>query len=353
MVILSKAVLNGIFAGPYQEKFTHLKYKNPLLAEEIGKLPEFQDGISETESKALEQLCDLYAADRERFDKAFNQMNQIGIPEVRKYNSSLQALYWLFENGNYEIAEKVVTTFNLEELLHNSWGQNRIVMNLTLTDEQVIEIAIKHTTDKDLGPMHQSRKHVYSIYAKDYLHELDVDSKKEIMKFIRQKISLDYSMNKVRFTLKGRKLIRNAIIKEQSKGARWNDFQIVMDRINSPELLHYYINNFFTYIYDHRVCQSPRHTFKRKKGCCGCLARLGKYCLDSAGYETYARWLRGNRTMHEVLVLEENLSYYVVVDWAYSKCINVMSGPYKTKGEVDNFLKTITGPITYEENTYY
>jgi hypothetical protein len=38
---------NDPFEGRYPDKFNQLNYENPLLAKEIGKLPELQDGISD------------------------------------------------------------------------------------------------------------------------------------------------------------------------------------------------------------------------------------------------------------------------------------------------------------------
>ena len=44
---------NDLYPGPYPTEFSDFSVKNPLLAQELVKLPEFQDGISEKEATAL------------------------------------------------------------------------------------------------------------------------------------------------------------------------------------------------------------------------------------------------------------------------------------------------------------
>jgi hypothetical protein len=91
-----------------------------LLAQEIGKLPEIQDGISDSEAIALEKLCDLYMKNPENFNKTFEKMYQVGKPEVRRYCSPLQAVYWLIMDGktdainihNYDLTNPTTILMN-------------------------------------------------------------------------------------------------------------------------------------------------------------------------------------------------------------------------------------------------
>jgi len=48
---------NAAYTGVYPKAFNELSIKNPLLAQELGKLPEIQDGISETDATALARIC--------------------------------------------------------------------------------------------------------------------------------------------------------------------------------------------------------------------------------------------------------------------------------------------------------
>ena len=76
---------NTPFQGSYPSGFNELFQANPLLAKEIGKIPEIQDGISDKDAVALEKIVELYNDDPVSFEAAFNEMYKIGIPEVRKY----------------------------------------------------------------------------------------------------------------------------------------------------------------------------------------------------------------------------------------------------------------------------
>ena len=63
------------YQGPdYPLYFSELAEENPLLAKELGKLPETQTGISEQEAATLKTLVDIYKDDPEVFDSAFKNM---------------------------------------------------------------------------------------------------------------------------------------------------------------------------------------------------------------------------------------------------------------------------------------
>jgi len=112
---------NPVYEGPCPPKFSQLAEKNSLLFREFGKLPELQDGISDSEAEVLEQLCDLYNEAPERFDAAFEQMYVIGKPEVRKFCTPLQALFWFAKKDIEETRKQLEEGFHLESLLAASW----------------------------------------------------------------------------------------------------------------------------------------------------------------------------------------------------------------------------------------
>lgn len=89
---------NQSFEGPYPSSYYELAEKNSLFAQELGRLPELQDGISPHEASALEQIGVLYNNDPDVFDNAFKKMYEVGNPKTRKYCSPLQALFWLAED---------------------------------------------------------------------------------------------------------------------------------------------------------------------------------------------------------------------------------------------------------------
>jgi hypothetical protein len=113
---------NTPYPGPYPSGFNVLAHKNPLLAEELGKLPELQDGISEEEAASLGKIVELYNDDPVAFEAAFNKMYKIGIPEVRKYCTPLQALFWLYEKEDHKPGEEInLSRYSLRVLLDQAW----------------------------------------------------------------------------------------------------------------------------------------------------------------------------------------------------------------------------------------
>jgi hypothetical protein len=72
--------------------------KNNLLSIEIRKIPELTDGISPEEESALKNLIKLYNEDPDVFDFAFEEMYQEGLPDIRRYCTPLQALFWLMQD---------------------------------------------------------------------------------------------------------------------------------------------------------------------------------------------------------------------------------------------------------------
>lgn len=112
---------NQVYQGPYPAKFYELREKNQLLAKELGKLPELQDGISEAEASVLEDIADIYNEDPTVFDKAFEKMYKVGIPEVRKYCSPLQALFWVAQQ-NIEKLKQQLEYYDTKTLIGMAWN---------------------------------------------------------------------------------------------------------------------------------------------------------------------------------------------------------------------------------------
>ena len=79
-----------------------IERRNPRLATELRKLPEFQDGVSPSEASALEKVVNLYHNFPDNFDKAFGEMYEEGYPDIREYCSPLQALLWGYIDGKFK-----------------------------------------------------------------------------------------------------------------------------------------------------------------------------------------------------------------------------------------------------------
>lgn len=297
---------NEPFAGRSPYDFNQLTYENPLIAKEIGKLPELQDGISDSEAEALQQLCDLYAKNPESFDAAFAKMYQIGIPEVRKYCSPLQALFWLAEDNN--LSDKYITKYYLPRLLSHAWQEK-----IQLTDDQVLQI-IKGIKDKD-------RQDQFLHYIQNGVDEATI-----------KKIVANYRRFPNMFSWSAGKIITTS-------DRRWGDVDAIIDRLNAPELLDFYINHNIRYKHIipsfHR---SPRRVIQEKYGDCDDLAYFGKTVLTKAGYDVFGRVVGDENVYCHIglgIRLEDG-SYFLAVH--FNQRGNHMSGPYKTILELDKAL---------------
>jgi hypothetical protein len=90
------------------------------LARELGKLPELQDGVDQDDLEALRVIRTVYRENPKEFDAAFAEMYKVGKPEVRRYCSPLQALYWLAEDGRFGGRKKSMTIEVAASLWHNA-----------------------------------------------------------------------------------------------------------------------------------------------------------------------------------------------------------------------------------------
>jgi len=118
------------------------------------------------------------------------------------------------------------------------------------------------------------------------------------------------------------------------RSERWQNFDEVVDRLNSPDLLVIYMDNNFSYDWkkherwvagDHSW-DMPLDTFKNKKSDCGGQAIFALYCLLENGYmydnfDTYRNnvasllgcWDPSNpQASHTVLLYKENNVFYTI-----------------------------------------
>ena len=270
------------------ENFAKLEQWNPLLASEIRKLPEFQDGITIQEKKALDDLVELYADNPKVFSNAFKQMYQVGIPEVRKYCSPLQAMYWLLLDNKLNIFNQIARKYDLKLLLDKSWGQGIKGHYLGLSLEKVHEIA-KSINGKE------------GAYIPD---NVSTDVLKKI-------IIYNYFENPTVFHKKHKAYMANALNNEFNN--RWKNFDTVADRLNSPELVDYWVNQVFTYgppIIGYT--KTATKTFKDRGGDCSDICQLGKIILDRSGVKITKICTQG----HVMGYTKKDKMYWIVLDYS-------------------------------------
>ena len=255
---------NDVNLVELKELLLVLALDNETLAYELGKLPEFQDTITNQEVQAIKELLGIFYNYPQKFNLAFNQMNQIGLPLVRQFNASLQALFWLFLDGYQDEAKAIVLDYTLKDLLRAAW-------------------LLKHTR-------HLNRWKWRTEEAKKLYNScVDEDLRNNIVEFYKKNMGVtDYIISLSErypnsFTYKFTPF-ENELRKQKN---RWDDFVDVVDRINSPELIHYYIMSEYSYGFE--TYRDPELIFQTKSGTPDSIARFGEFLLKKAGYKTFIR----------------------------------------------------------------
>ncbi|MBF0528545.1 MAG: hypothetical protein HQK55_04605 [Deltaproteobacteria bacterium] len=105
-----------------QKSLRDLAQRHARLAEELGKLPDLQDGITPKEKAALQVIMDIFDREPKLMGKVFEAMDQIGLPKIRRYNTPLQALFWMAQNSRPAEVEKLIKNYSLSALLKQAWN---------------------------------------------------------------------------------------------------------------------------------------------------------------------------------------------------------------------------------------
>jgi len=286
---------NTPYAGPYPLGFNVISEKNPILTQELGKIPEIEDGLSDNEALVLEKIVKLYNDDPISFEKAFEKMYQIGLPEVRKYCSPLQALFWMIEDEELTASEDILNNYSLKKLLSSAWDFQ--LKPIPFSDEQ-ISVILDNTNDKAVQELYLKNKN-----DKEYLQRL---------------IARNYKYLPEIFTYKSRRIIKK--VKSENKDIRWNDFDTVVERLNAPELIDFYSRRLFRWV-DYRTIPttpprwtvSPQFVFKHKKGNCVAITDFIIHCLRRGGYRAHELQVPDIRYgYHSLCVFEKNGKKYLI-----------------------------------------
>lgn len=143
----------------------------------------------------------------------------------------------------------------------------------------------------------------------------------------------DFQRKKEVFTFSDWETIEKAI--EQS---RWKLFYTVADRLNSPELISYYINkNFF---FRKTPANGVFFTFFDKKTQCTDAAYFAQFMLDRAGYKTFMRSVKWDEDPWDGLhtgagIILDDGRYLLISNYTG---INSISGPFTDIESLDRKL---------------
>lgn len=254
---------NQIFEGPYPSSYYKLAEENSLLAQELGRLPELQDGISPSEATALERIGVLYNRNPATFNSVFQQMYQVGNPGARKYCSPLQALFWLAEDGELHEETNPLVDYSLVRLLFEAWKFDERFLKLSQRDMNTVLSGI---ADGDLRRYYSES--IHDSRPQEHIHRM---------------ILSDLKTTPTLFSKEARGIIKRSSI----ENSRWKDFNDVIARSNAPELVDYYTKNTFHYKAYTSDFGSARLAFRRKGGNCVEIEAFQRYCLKRAGYHAF------------------------------------------------------------------
>ncbi len=113
------------------------------------------------------------------------------------------------------------------------------------------------------------------------------------------------------------------LIKKTLNNNLWNDYDIVLDRLNSPELVHYYVtklirySNFWEIPGYTKALGQPRYVFNNKAGDCLYTSSFIVEALKKNGYNAWVEKtapLRLVDAWHAFFVFKINGTKYIIDD---------------------------------------
>jgi hypothetical protein len=150
----------------------------------------------------------------------------------------------------------------------------------------------------------------------------------------------DYSLEKLLYDA-----WKNTPVSGNYQSERWQEFDEVAYRLNSPEIIAIYLQDNYTYSYtlgEPEGVKSAEQIFNDKKGACYDHALFAGYCLKKNGYNEvsglmvrFERAIEGYFYGHVVLVFQgaKDSLYYIIDNWEGS----LVHGPFETIKEAAEF----------------
>ena len=136
---------------------------------------------------------------------------------------------------------------------------------------------------------------------------------------------------------------KKTTISQNYTSDRWNDFDEVADRLNSPVLIAIYMKDNFSYIADLHLFQSAERSFKIKGGACSDRGMFGLELLLVSGYEHNDFDVHKNNAAAILVAFEGSSTFDRTVrekDWGHVVTLYVEAGLFYT---ID--MRQIKGPF--------
>lgn len=336
-----------------QKSLAQLAHLNRHLADELAKIPEIRDGNTESSRRAIYHLLSIYRFSPDRFNHMFASMNTIGLPAHRNYCSPLQALFWMLQDDRLEtsgmllgldIARTRDKKGNCRPRIRSSQDTELAGNKPTGSDpnyslKKILDTAWNGESRLLLGPV--IRKIIQRLPASAEAEEYEMLVKRHDNRQLQGYIMDDFLKKKEVFNTKDWDTIGNAV-----KQSRWKLFYTVADRLNSPELVSYYINKYF--FFRKTPASGVYFTFYQKFAQCTDAAYFTQFMLKRAGYRTFMRSVKWSEDPWDGLhtgsgIILDDGGYLLVANYTG---INSISGPFASIESLDRQLscsRNITG----------
>jgi hypothetical protein len=248
---------------------------NPILSDELRRLPELRRGLDEKGTKALNRLVKLYTqSTNTEVKQMFDRLLSIGKKEKRKFSSPLQALFWLVEEKEIPVGGNLLKANSI--LIYGGFNRNMG------EDEDVITFVYNiwrdtYSTDKWKDP-----KEIIDRLNSPHLFDIFFQS------------NIAYDMRKSRMKIADRQYYEN-----------WG-----------------------------RYLQSATETIEKRTGVCDDATNLADEILSKAGYNVMPLQVKFNTRVssgsqrHTVGVLNDNGLFYKIAD-DYKQYDGIV-GPFKS-----------------------
>ena len=318
---------------------------NHHLADEVAKLPEIRKFRTESSRLALSNLLKIYRFTPDGFDRIFDAMDKIGMPAYRKYCFPLQALLWLIQDEKLS-ASGMLLGLKIEKktnkkgncrphLISAIKSPNRKTDSTSIDRHYTLEKVLDAAWCGESLLMQSSNIHqiIHRIRKQSEVDEYALLVKGHDDLQLQSYIMDDFLRKREIFDVNDWQQIETAI--EQS---RWKAFYSVADRLNSPELVSYYINKYFSF--RKTPASGVYFTFFDKTAQCTDAAYFAQFMLERAGYKTFMRSVKWDEDPWDGLhtgagIILEDGRYLLVSSYTG---INSMSGPFSSLEKLDQKL---------------
>ena len=311
-----------------QNSLSILGERNHFLSAEIARLPDLAGKPDRTPCQGLTTLMEAYFSRTEAFESLFAKIYRIGRIGHRKYCTPLQAVYWLAKEGRIEqfFNQPAEGKARPDDSRRPNQTRGGLPVLDRLLDWAWFEEPV-FFSDRDI------RRIIGGIQAPPVMADYRRLRIRRTSNQLQRYILEDFQDRPGLFDSGDHGYIGKALAQ-----TRWQKFETVRDRLNAPELLHYYLTNRMTYT--QTPARGTYRTFRSGRGQCTDAAYFSRDMLARSGYQTFVRSVRWNANPWTGLhtgagVIDQNGKYLLVANF---NGVNKFSGPYGRIEQVDRCL---------------